>query len=254
MNASDKGGLHGGSLGPLTPIPGDASLSQGRTPGSANEQKDLSPISKIMYGSPDGMGNRSSPSGIPVSVNSKNSPTPFFPVTPRANTFSDVPEFSSYDEITSKLPNKLSAAAHSDSLPSQASRGASTTPKNRSSTSSIKSHVKKPSEIPATTPVRRSSMSLNTSVKKNKMSIVVPSTTIPLPLPSRVVKVAVRVRPFSQLEIEDKARRIVSYCGNKMVIVNPAAFDADPDAIALAAATVECKEWAQVFLFNHVLW
>ena len=39
-----------------------------------------------------------------------------------------------------------------------------------------------------------------------------------------------------------------------MVIVNPAAFDADPDAIALAAATVECKEWAQVFLFNHVLW
>ena len=161
----------------------------------------------------------------------------------------------SYDMVNVKLPNKLSAAGN-DSLPSQANRGLSTTPKNRNSTStsSMKSHLKKPTEDPATTPVRRSSMNLSNSINKNKMSIVVPAVAVPLPLPSRVVKVAVRVRPFSQFEIESNARRIVSYCGNKMVIVNPAAFDADPDAIALAAATVECKEWAQVFLFNHVLW
>lgn len=250
MNKNDIKELNGDSRGALSIIPGDARLSQGVPPGTRqgqgqNDKDIISPISKMVYGSPDGSSNKNSPSGIPVFINAKNSPPPFFPVSPPP----------SYDEVNVKLPNKLSAASN-DTLPSRANRGVSTTPKNRNSTStnSMKSHLKKPTEDPATTPVRRSSMNLSNSVNKNKMSIVVPSVTVPLPLPSRVVKVAVRVRPFSPSEIESNARRIVSYCGNKMVIVNPAAFDADPDAIALAAATVECKEWAQVFLFNHVLW
>ena len=248
LNVNDKSESNGDNRGALSIIPGDTRLSRGVPPGTRHGQKDkdiISPISKMVYGSPDGSSSKNSPSGIPVLISAKNSPTPFFPLTPPP----------SYDMVNVKLPNKLSAAGN-DSLPFQANRGLSTTPKNRNSTStgSMKSHLKKPTEDPATTPVRRSSMNLSNSINKNKMSIVVPAVAVPLPLPSRVVKVAVRVRPFSQFEIESNARRIVSYCGNKMVIVNPAAFDADPDAIALAAATVECKEWAQVFLFNHVLW
>ena len=68
------------------------------------------------------------------------------------------------------------------------------------------------------------------------------------------VKVAVRVRPFTVAEVQSSARRIISFNGNKLVIVNPNAFDADPDTIAAAAAAVHCKEWAQVFKFNHCLW
>lgn len=71
---------------------------------------------------------------------------------------------------------------------------------------------------------------------------------------ARPVRVAVRVRPFTSLEIDQGARRVVSFNGNKLIIVNPTAFDADPDAIAVAAAAVQAKEWAQVFKFDHVLW
>jgi hypothetical protein len=69
-----------------------------------------------------------------------------------------------------------------------------------------------------------------------------------------IVKVAVRVRPFSTTEMQTASRRIVSFKDDKLVIVNPNAFDADPDAIADAAAVYRLKEWAQVFRFNHCLW
>ena len=69
-----------------------------------------------------------------------------------------------------------------------------------------------------------------------------------------IVKVAIRVRPFTVAEVQSGARRIISFNGNKLVIVNPNAFDADPDTIAAVAAAVHCKEWAQVFRFNHCLW
>lgn len=70
----------------------------------------------------------------------------------------------------------------------------------------------------------------------------------------QVLKVSVRVRPFSTNEINSAARRIVSFNDDKLVIVNPSAFDADPDTIAAAAAVLHCKEWAQVFKFNNCLW
>ena len=81
-----------------------------------------------------------------------------------------------------------------------------------------------------------------------------PFTSLRLPLlllirplyPPSFLSVAVRVRPFTSLETDARARRIVSYKDNKIIIVNPQAFDADPDAIANAAASVQCKEWAQV--------
>lgn len=68
---------------------------------------------------------------------------------------------------------------------------------------------------------------------------------------------AVRIRPFIQTELKSGQghRRVVSVHGNEsLVIVNPKKYDADPDAIAEAAAIANFKEWAQVFRFNHSLW
>jgi hypothetical protein len=101
---------------------------------------------------------------------------------------------------------------------------------------------------------KRSSLSVATSKGDKDSLFPSPATTKPTPLPSRVVKVAIRVRPFSQTELQSDARRVVSHNQDRLVLVNPTAFDADPDTIALAAATVQCKEWAQVFRFDHILW
>lgn len=73
-------------------------------------------------------------------------------------------------------------------------------------------------------------------------------------LQERAIRVAVRVRPFNNGEIGANARRIISCNDDKLVIVNPNAFDADPDAIVAAAAAANCKEWAQTFKFDHCLW
>ena len=49
-------------------------------------------------------------------------------------------------------------------------------------------------------------------------------------------------------------RRIVSCLENKVVVVNPSSFDADPDTIVAAAVAVQGSEWARAFNFNHCLW
>ena len=72
--------------------------------------------------------------------------------------------------------------------------------------------------------------------------------------------VVARVRPFTPSEREALSPRVVSYNNNKLIIVNPTSFDADPDAIASAAAAVQAKEWAQVrwryslLLWRYLLW
>jgi len=73
------------------------------------------------------------------------------------------------------------------------------------------------------------------------------------------VTVAVRIRPFMVGEIQHGPRRVVSVNGDKLILVNPNAFDADPDTIAAAAAAVSlenmrCNDWAKVFCFDHCLW
>lgn len=68
------------------------------------------------------------------------------------------------------------------------------------------------------------------------------------------IKVAVRVRPFSIAEKQQGGRRIVSSLENRVVIVNPSSFDADPDAIVAATAAVQGAEWARAFKFNDCLW
>ena len=80
------------------------------------------------------------------------------------------------------------------------------------------------------------------------------SPSAPDHVPARPVRVAVRVRPFTSLEMDAGARRVVTRAGNQLIIVNPEAFDADPDAVATAAAAAQCKEWAQAFRFDDVLW
>ena len=243
----------------MTPPPMDTKqLTLEMTPVSGSEEDEgrevLSPISKMIYGSPEG--NRDSPSGIPVYVNMKNSPSPYFPETPSVDSFAGVSEYPTYDEDhdDDKMEQPKAGNGSLAVTTTQSNARVTEVVKTRNSTSTYTNNAAKANARKSITPIRRSSMSVNLSTDKKRMSISVPSVTVPLPQPSRVVKVAVRVRPFSQSEIEEEARRIVSYCGDKMVIVNPAAFDADPDAIALAAATVQCKEWAQVFRFNHVLW
>ena len=68
------------------------------------------------------------------------------------------------------------------------------------------------------------------------------------------VKVYVRVRPQSAKEQESNSKRIVSVRENKIVVVNPNAFDADPDVIASAATFLSLNEYAKVFDFDKCFW
>jgi hypothetical protein len=70
----------------------------------------------------------------------------------------------------------------------------------------------------------------------------------------RSVVVAVRVRPFNQYEKNQKARRTISKAGLDLVIVNPKAFDAEPDTIATAAIAIDHNPWAHAFRFDQCLW
>lgn len=197
----------------------------------------ISPILKLVYEPSQG-----SPSPVPVYVNMLHSPVESVSVTPIDRRLAMVePFFESPVLFTNRIVRDSI-----DSTSSPTARKPSNAPRSKSTKATVKD-----SSLPTPTRKRASSgaASVNGTARIEK-----PLTLAPPPLPSRVVKVAVRVRPFSQAELEGEARRIVSHCGDKLVIVNPTAFDADPDTIALAAATVQCKEWAQAFRFNHVLW
>jgi hypothetical protein len=86
-------------------------------------------------------------------------------------------------------------------------------------------------------------------------------------------KVSVRIRPMSVVEVEAGGRRIVSttdkimfptspprgadadLCQGVLAVVNPSAFDADPDVVAAAANAANFPEWAKVFSnFDHCFW
>ena len=197
----------------------------------------ISPISKAVYDP-----SQRTPSPLPKYVNMRHSPVESVSVTPIERRLAMVEPF---DESPILFSNRV-VRDSIDSTSSPAPRKASNAPRSKSSKAAVKD-----SSLPTPTRKRASSgaASVNGTTRSEKPLILTPP-----PLPSRVVKVAVRVRPFSQAELQGEARRIVSHCGDKLVIVNPTAFDADPDTIALAAATVQCKEWAQAFRFNHVLW
>lgn len=196
----------------------------------------ISPILKLVYEPSQG-----SPSPVPVYVNMLHSPVESVSVTPVDRRLAMVePFFESPVLFTNRIVRDSI-----DSTSSPTARKPSNAPRSKSTKASVKD-----SSLP--TPTRKRASSGAASV--NGTARIEKPLTLAPPPPSRVVKVAVRVRPFSQAELQGEARRIVSHCGDKLVIVNPTAFDADPDTIALAAATVQCKEWAQAFRFNHVLW
>lgn len=70
----------------------------------------------------------------------------------------------------------------------------------------------------------------------------------------RPIRVAVRVRPFNDLEITKKSKRTISSIGPDLVIVNPTGFDADPDQIAMIAIPINDKKLAHTFKFDTLLW
>ncbi|RYH15094.1 hypothetical protein EON65_32365 [archaeon] len=76
------------------------------------------------------------------------------------------------------------------------------------------------------------------------------------PVNARPIKLAVRVRPFSDFEQAQHARRTIAKGGmeNEVVVVNPNAFDANPDSVANAAKVIDNKQWAQSFRFDQCLW
>lgn len=243
------------------------SMKDGDYGSATKKERDLvSPISKMMFGSPEG-NTDSSPSSLPAFSNMKNSPQ--VKSTP---TDKDKERERERGAVKSNPFDESPPMRGGENSLSPALRRSSHTPRKNTSSSipnsNSRSAVKAERDVPPQFSItkRRTSSSVNTSLntslnascskgdKLTNLSVTTLSTCLPVPQPSRVVKVAVRVRPFSQLELESEARRIVSHCADKLVIVNPTAFDADPDTIALAAATVQCKEWAQVFRFNHVLW
>ena len=88
----------------------------------------------------------------------------------------------------------------------------------------------------------------------NKMFSSPNSATSSVGVGERSVVVAVRVRPFSQHEKSQKARRTISKAGEDLVIVNPKAFDAEPDTVATAAIAIDHNPWAHAFRFDQCLW
>lgn len=80
------------------------------------------------------------------------------------------------------------------------------------------------------------------------------SATSSVGVGERSIVVAVRVRPFNQSEKSQKARRTISTAGEDLVIVNPKAFDAEPDTVLAAAVALDHNPWAHAFRFDQCLW
>lgn len=111
-------------------------------------------------------------------------------------------------------------------------------------------HPPLPSSTRFTTP-SRATPSRNSTDRQRAVS---PESTGGSSAMERVIRLAVRVRPFSQQEKDQGARRAVSKVGNDIVIVNPNSFEAEPDTIAAAAIAVNNSQWAHAFSFDHCLW
>lgn len=116
---------------------------------------------------------------------------------------------------------------------------------------------------PLSTPFSQSSYASNPntewSITKNANMSHFSSSPQEPPSPHHPIEVAVRIRPFTLSEIQSDSRRVVSVNGDKLILVNPNAFKADPDTIAAAAAAVSlenmrCNDWAKVFCFDHCFW
>ena len=70
-----------------------------------------------------------------------------------------------------------------------------------------------------------------------------------------VIKISARIRPLISREVDVDARHIVSTAGDKIVLVNPSAFEVDPDVIAAAASVSgRANQWTKEFRFDNCLW
>lgn len=66
--------------------------------------------------------------------------------------------------------------------------------------------------------------------------------------------VIVRVRPFTGEEKTIPRRILSAPAADRVLIVNPRSFQAEPDTIAAAAMLANNPEWAKDFRFSHCLW
>eukprot|EP00981_Chlorochromonas_danica_P010562 scaffold3290_cov165-Ochromonas_danica.AAC.5 len=155
---------------------------------------------------------------------------------------------SSHDPILSPTSKAVTASIPSNMASAKPSTQVVTKPSGK----------KPPAPVPSTparyaTPTKSSAFyTPSTATKLNQSSVL---TAMPVAA-ARPIKLAIRVRPFSEFEKGQKARRTIAK-GNdesELVIVNPKAFDADPDSVANAAKALDNKQWAQSFRFDYRLW
>ena len=66
--------------------------------------------------------------------------------------------------------------------------------------------------------------------------------------------VVVRVRPFTGEENVNPRRIVSAPSSDRILIVNPNSFHADPDTIATAAVLTNCSDWAKSFKFSSCFW
>ena len=160
-------------------------------------------------------------------------------------------------DVSSSFPDELPKAVSVDDSSKRLQRLSSFESSINSSTPVGKPLAITTSSVPRNPHQRRLSMpnSPATANKYRHELLTNPNNNTPSTFQSdRLVKVAVRVRPFLQEETENGDRRTLSKVGDNLVIVNPSAFEADPDAIAAAALALDNKNWAHVFEFDYCLW
>lgn len=204
---------------------------------STNVNTELSPISKSTYGTPDSTSsskemhkpsrNSPSPSGIPVPIIHQNVIHSPQKMSAFGMEMAMNPSIESTMTSVNELPH--SPNGNNQNIESNTVDCMNAVPQRRNiKRSSLMNATEMAGNI--TTPIPKRRVSMIESVSKSDKVV---SSSL-----SKVVKVAIRVRPFSQIELQNEARRVVSHDGDKLVIVNPTAFDTDPDTIALAAGTL----------------
>jgi hypothetical protein len=183
---------------PIVSLPSRIPIKKERT----NDNTELSPISKSQFGSPDNASSpkemhkssRDSPSGIPVSIiykNVLNSPQ-------KTSTFTST--FKTEMVMTSSIDSPTNLVNELPQSPNVSNQNIeSNTVDCMNEVTPQRRNVKRSSLMNAT----EMSENITTPIPKRRVSMVdcVGKSDKLVSPPTKVVKVAIRVRPFSQIEV-----------------------------------------------------